>query len=149
MSEINNIHSTSFKMRHRCILSVFRTECPSFPLLPEVRVANFVHSLYSQNVQQALINNGLNHYQCTIVLSPCFCSIQQHRLDICVEQTDFVVLPLHYRFPPVSQNVKCCPCFADPCLYASLCPFSCVQYSRPTCLYECLNLFQCYSLHYN
>ena len=46
--------------------------------LPEVIVANFVRSLYSQNYSQ----RGLNQ-------SPCFCSMQPHRLNICVNLTDF------------------------------------------------------------
>ena len=93
--------------------------------IPEILVADFVHPQYSQYLPQALVYKSLDPYQCGIVHSPRSCSVWQHRLDICVEQTDFRCFADYPGHPHVSQNVKCFPCFADSCLYVSLCHSSC------------------------
>ena len=50
-------------------------------------------------------------------------------LTFCVEQMDFRCFADYPGLPHISQNVKCCPCFADSCLYVCLCSSSCVHYT--------------------
>ena len=65
----------------------------------------------------------MDHLQRGLIPSPCFCSIQQKRLDICVVQTDFRGFADNYpSLPHATRNMKSCRCFADPCLYIRLCP---------------------------
>ena len=75
------------------------------------------------NILQALINK----LQCLvpshrgIAYSPRFCSLQQHRLDICADMFSELFANYHGLHSH-------CPCFTDPCLYyASLCPSLCIN----------------------
>ena len=74
-------------------IAVWLSECVAKPSPSSLRYVdlhlNLVGSLPEVLVANLSINKGLNPSQWGLVHSPCFCSIQQHRLDICVEQTDF------------------------------------------------------------
>ena len=57
--------------------------------IPDVFVAHPVHPVYSQNSSQAMVDKCLDPYQCGLVYSQRFGSVQQHGLYICVKQAYF------------------------------------------------------------
>ena len=98
---------------------------------PVIFLANFVHPLYSQYFPQALINKCLDPFQHWLVHSACFRSVNSNTGLIFVLNRRICRCFADYPgLPHVSQNMECCPRFADSCLYVSLCPSSCVHYTN-------------------
>ena len=123
--------SPTYPVLHSCSVSwVILSSCFQLSPICLISVSKFVLSQTSllltwsihvfENFPQALLYKCLGTFQCCLVDSPCFCSVQQHILDICVEQTVFRCFADYPGLPRTSQYVECC--FADSCLYVSLKP---------------------------